>query len=77
MTETTEQQEFTLIGDDDGHWYVCPADRREEAEAFFEKSRAYWEPGSKHEGEAPEETEWLEQIGGSPSLVRFTGYWIE
>lgn len=68
--------EYVLICDDDGHWYVCPADRLAEASAYFAAAAAYWQPGSEHAGDPPAEPDWLEAVGGSPSRVRFTGYRI-
>lgn len=71
--------EYVLIQDDDCHWYVCPADKERKAEAFFEASHAYWEPGSNrlHQGKVPVQPDWLLEIGGSPTLVKFTGYRID
>lgn len=70
-------EEFVLLNDDDGHWYVCPADRQRDAEAFFSASATYWSPDSKYEGDPPEDPDWLVPVGGAPSLVRFTGWRVE
>lgn len=67
--------ECVLIRDDDGHWYVCPAERADEAAAYFESAAEYW-ADPEADGDPPPEPDYLEGVGGTPSLVRFTGYTI-
>lgn len=68
--------EFVLIQDDDGHWYVCPAEKQGEASEAFEAIDTYWQD-MEAEGDAPEVPPYLVRVGGAPSLVRFTGYRFE
>lgn len=62
---------YCLIQDDDSHWYVCPADRVEEAQAAFAAVAAYW-GAREYVGEAPDVPDWCQPVGGAPSLVTFT-----
>lgn len=71
------ETQYVLVRDDDGHWYVCPADKRREADAYFEAMGAFWGPHGDADGPEPERPGWLEDVGGAPSLVRFTGYTID
>lgn len=71
------EPEYVLTSDDDGHWYVCPADREEEFHGILAAIGEYWEPGSDHEGEPPQIPNWVREVGGSPSLVRFRQWRIE
>jgi hypothetical protein len=68
---------YILIRDDDDDWYVCPAEKREEARAYLEAVEHYWASDAAGEVGPPEEPEWLDQVGGPPSLVKFTGYTID
>jgi hypothetical protein len=72
-----DERKFILISDDDGHWYVCPADKRLEAVAHFEAVDRYWSPDNDPEGDPPEYLDWLEPVGGAPWRVTFTGDTIE
>lgn len=69
-------KEFILIQDDDSHWYVIPADKLQEAMDYFSETAEFWEPGNS-KGMPPSAPKWLEQVGGSPSLVKFRKYRIE
>lgn len=69
-------KEFVLIQDDDSHWYVAPADKEKQALTFFAKTTAYWANGHQL-GKPPVVPKWLENVGGSPSLVRFQKYRID
>lgn len=64
----TDGEWHVLIQDDDGHWYVCPADKQMAAEGVFAATPRYelvfnW-------------PDWLVKVGGAPSLVRFRDYEI-
>jgi hypothetical protein len=65
---------YCLISDDDGHWYVVPADKRLEAYDYFEKIYKYWE--EMPEEEEPIEPEWLDRINTGISYVTFPSYQI-
>jgi hypothetical protein len=55
--------EFILTQDGDCHWFVIPFSRQPEWEKLT----------NLEEFEIPE---WAEEVGGSPSLVRFRDYSI-
>ena len=59
-----KRQEYMLVRDNDGHWYVIPAGRDEEFDAWCESD----------EYELGETPEWADRIGGSPSLILFPSY---
>jgi hypothetical protein len=67
--------EHVLISDDDGHWYVCPADRQQEAADTLQAIGDYWSKGD-YSGDPPAMPAYLVEVGGAPSLVRFTGFRI-
>ena len=71
-----ETNEYVLVEDDDGHWYVCPAEREAEFSAWEEAVRAYYDDEDEEGDGPPPEPDFLEKVGGAPSLVRFTGYRI-
>jgi len=56
---------YFLAQDDDCHWYVVPVDMETDFDAWVERADPY---------EAT--PEYIEAIGGSPRLVRFTKYTI-
>jgi hypothetical protein len=60
-----EAKRFILTSDDDGHWYVIPADKQKEFDTAIEN---FDEVGSL--------PDWAKEVGGSPSRVTFTGYKI-
>lgn len=72
---STGTEEFVLIQDDDGHWFVCPAEREQEAYRMLEAISRYWGE-HQYDKVAPPEPDFLKEVGGSPSLVKFTGYRI-
>lgn len=37
------EQRWRLIADDDGHWYLCPSGREEEARKMLDAVSAYWD----------------------------------
>lgn len=49
--------EHVLIEDDDGHWYVCPADKIGEAQAYFQADSLYWTKGGAFQ--LPDKPTWL------------------
>lgn len=52
---------YVLNDDDDGHWYVIPADKKDE----FEQ----WSCGGY---ETEPQPEWAWQVGGHPNNVTFS-----
>ncbi len=62
---STPNQEYILTSDDDGHWYVIPADKLRE---FGEAVSAFDDTG-----DIPD---WADPVGGSPCRVKFKGYRI-
>lgn len=73
--ESIDPRQFVLIQDEDCHWYVCPADKEEEASEYFEEVSQYWDTPRKS-GDPPVMPDYLDRVGGAPSLVKFTGYTI-
>ena len=63
---------YILKSDDDGHWYVVPADKDREAADYFEAVSKYWGEPSDENAREPDRPDWLEEVGGCPSLVTFT-----
>lgn len=63
---------FCLLQDDDSHWYLCPVDRRPDANSYFAEVQAYWDsdPGEGDDG-PPIEPSWLRSID-SPTELTFT-----
>jgi len=62
----TEEIRYILTEDNDGHYYVIPSDMH----------NTWWdllESGN----EFVEDLEWVDRIGGAPSLVTFSEYRIE
>ncbi len=60
---------YCLVQDDDGHWFVIPAEKQDEFEEYMRKIYDL--------GEYPEEPEWLDGVGGAPSRVIFENYTIK
>lgn len=60
------EEEFYLSRDDDGHWYIVPADKEGEWEDWLSLN-----PDDEASWEAPE---WAFPIGGAISLVKFSNY---
>lgn len=60
---------FSLIQDDDCHWYLVPAEKREDAREYFQEVYEYWEHNT---GQLkPDKPEWLQRIDG-PHRLTFT-----
>lgn len=64
-----------LISDDDGHWYVCPVNKREAARQYFSATESYWAPGAPYKGKPPAQPDWLVEVGGDPSSIAFDHYY--
>ena len=63
--EVPVAQRWTVIRDDSGHRYLCPAERADEAEAALEAIGAYWEPGPAYlQGECPADPDYLVRLEG-------------
>jgi len=74
LLELIEAQERTycLIQDESCHWYLCPSDKKREAEQYFESLREYWEVGWNLPGTSePKQPTYLKQID-SPHRLVFT-----
>lgn len=59
--------DFILVRDNDGHWYVIPDSKSSE----WRYAVLAAESGN---GELPA---WATQVGGHPSLVKFSGWHID
>ena len=68
--------EHVLIRDDDGHWYVCPADRERDAAAAFQAVEDFWR-GDDCDADPPPLPDYLREVGGSPTRVKFRDFRIE
>lgn len=71
-----ESEEYKIVADDDGHYYVIPVDKGHEWYKFIMDIYHYWEPGSSHEGPEPKMPEWAEPVGGHYSNVLFKDWRI-
>lgn len=69
-------KEFSIISDNDGHYYVCPVECIEEALKAFEEISKYWNEGN-YEKECPKEPSRCYRVGGGLSLVKFERFRIE
>jgi len=58
---------YTLVSDDDGHWYVIPVAKQSEFTKWLNSDDA-------QDGVSPE---WAEAVGGAPCLVWFPSYVIK
>lgn len=62
-----DEKRWCLISDDDGHLFLCPAERREEAENMF---GAYYEwQGNYPDGNPPALPDFVERIDGYAGLT--------
>lgn len=72
-----EQKEprFCILQDDDSHWYLVPADKREEAEKYFADIAAFWENEHDSDGvsgdDEPQRPDYIKDIDG-PHKLTFT-----
>lgn len=69
--------QYILKQDDDGHWFVIPADKENEWSEYIEAVYRYWDDIPFDNVPPPTEPEWVEQVGGAPSRVKFSEYTIE
>lgn len=61
----TNRQKYCLITDDDGHYFISPFERKDEAEIILESIYNYWNECKDDEDvECPEMPDWLKQIDG-------------
>lgn len=60
----SEGEEYCLVQDDDSHWYVIPAEKREEFNSIIEKIMS---------GLSCELPEWIIEID-NPGKVKFTDF---
>ena len=73
ISEHAPLSRFVFTKDDDGHWYVIPADKQDEAAAYFDAVYNFWGGSSADENTTePDRPEWLMDVGGAPSLVTFS-----
>ena len=63
-----DETRYCIISDGDGHEYICPADKQEEALAYFADVDRYWSRGEYHR-ECPTEPDYLRMIGGSLTFI--------
>jgi hypothetical protein len=70
-------QKYILTTDDDSHWYVIPADKRDDWLSYVSKSTYYWEHVIPEGEEAPVQPDWAIALGRGPSSVKFYDYEIE
>jgi len=61
--------EYILVQDNDSHWFVIPADREQD----FDKWCSL-DPDTEASWEQPP---YADDVGGSPTLVKFKEYVIE
>lgn len=68
-----KRERLCLIGDGDGHWFMVPSGKKEEANRYFEKLGEFWDADeAKRDGlDYPEEPDWLRPING-PHTLTFT-----
>jgi hypothetical protein len=67
---------YRLIKDDDGHLYVIPADKLDDASRYFDAVYKYWDEMPDDEEEPPE-PDWLKSLGCAMSCVKFPSYEID
>jgi hypothetical protein len=70
------KETYSIISDEEGHWYVIPDNKRSLALDYFDQVYKYWATFDLREGDEPEEPEWLIPVGGAISLVKFPSYKI-
>ena len=64
----TNRQKYCLIIDDDGHWYLVPFERKQEAEEILDSIADYWE-SDIDDNNCPEMPDWLKRIDGLHKLT--------
>lgn len=68
IIQSTQAEEFVIISDDDGHHYVCPADKSSEAYTALEAIMDFWR--EDREGVEPELPTYLVEVGGAIGRVQ-------
>ena len=63
----TDEQPYILTQDEDCHWYVIPSNKATEWDKWCQ---------SPNYGEE-DLPKWAKEVGGSPTLVKFSNYIIE
>jgi hypothetical protein len=66
---------YVLATDGDSHWFVIPADKRDEWSEYCDAAEKYWWDIPENE-EPPVQPDWADEVGGKPSLVTFANYEI-
>lgn len=56
-----KETRYCLVSDDDGHWYVCPLDKRTLFQSMVDNQ--------DHDGIM--DADWLDPVGGNPSYINF------
>ena len=70
LEETLDiETEYALIKDDDGDWYVCPAEDEDRAREHLARVR-FGDVTTKGPS-------WLVPLEGEPSCLRFPDYWFD
>lgn len=64
-----------LTTDGDSHWYVIPAGKVDEWNAWCDAIGRYWEERD-YSSDPPDMPEWAVEVNGSPSKVLFGEYKI-
>lgn len=69
----TDTPLYCLIQDGDGHWYLCPVERRKEAIHMLWAIEAYWDdPGwHKYVADPPPDPDFVERID-NPFVLAFS-----
>lgn len=67
---------YILATDGDSHWYVIPADKVNEWNAWSDATEKYWD-GCDYSNKPPDMPEWADEVNGSPQNVVFSEYEIE
>lgn len=65
------REKFCLISDGNCHWFLCPAERRDEAEEVMERISGYWSDNFDCDEPPPELPDYLETLDGGPGRITF------
>lgn len=74
-----EKGYYQLTCDDDGHWYVIPANLETEFVEYLRSVYAYYRnmPDDVIDAPEPPMPEWVTPVGGFPGMVKFRVWWLE
>lgn len=64
-----KKQKYCLLDDGDGHWFICPFEKRKEGGRAIDSIVEYWDVGD-FDKECPVLPEWMKQING-PHYLSF------